>query len=125
MTKATRRSSENPLIRLVTDYNLSLVLFSLFVLSWIGQLVSQVFEFRNEANAHGEALSLGEFMPAFLVATFENWQSEFLQLFTFVVLTSFLIHRGSHESKDEGEEIIRKLDEIQDRLREMKRMGVG
>ncbi len=33
-------------------------------------------------------------------ATFENWQSEFLQLFTFVVLTTFLVHRSSHESPD-------------------------
>jgi hypothetical protein len=32
-------------------------------------------------------------------ATMENWQSEFLQLLAMVVLTSFLIHRGSAESK--------------------------
>ena len=32
--------------------------------------------------------------------TFENWQSEFLQVFVFVVLTTFLVHRKSHESPD-------------------------
>jgi hypothetical protein len=36
----------------------------------------------------------------FLEVTMENWESEFLQLFTFVVLTSFLFQRGSAESKD-------------------------
>ena len=30
-------------------------------------------------------------------ATMENWQSEFLQLFTMVVVTGFLIHRGSEK----------------------------
>jgi hypothetical protein len=33
-------------------------------------------------------------------ATFENWQSEFLQLLAFVVFTSFLIFKGSPESRD-------------------------
>jgi hypothetical protein len=35
----------------------------------------------------------------------ENWQSEFLQLLTFVVLTTFLIHRNSHESRDSDDEM--------------------
>jgi hypothetical protein len=38
-------------------------------------------------------------------ATFENWQSEFLQLFAFVALTTFLIHKGSPESKDSDEQM--------------------
>jgi hypothetical protein len=33
-------------------------------------------------------------------STFENWQSEFLQVFIFIVLTTFLVHRMSHESPD-------------------------
>jgi hypothetical protein len=52
----------------------------------------------------------------FLAATFENWQSEFLQLLAMVVLTSFLIHRGSAESKDSNDRMESKLDAIQDRL---------
>ena len=35
----------------------------------------------------------------FWEGTFENSTSEFLQLFTFVVLTKYLRFRGSHESK--------------------------
>jgi hypothetical protein len=49
----------------------------------------------------------------------ENWQSEFLQLLTFVVLTSFLIHRGSHESKDTDEEMMAMLKSIDRRLRKL------
>jgi glycerol uptake facilitator-like aquaporin len=36
----------------------------------------------------------------FLSALFENWESEFLQMFAFVMLTAYLFQRGSPESKD-------------------------
>jgi hypothetical protein len=48
----------------------------------------------------------------FLAATFENWQSEFLQLLAMLVLTSFLIHRGCAESKDSNDRMEARLDEI-------------
>lgn len=102
--------------RLWRDYNLSIVLLALFLSSWIGQGVFQWFEMANEAQAHGEASTLAEFIPAFFSATFENWQSEFLQLFSMVVLTSFLIHRGSHESKDQDEKVDQTLARIERRL---------
>jgi hypothetical protein len=102
--------------RLWRDYNLSIVLLALFLASWIGQAVFQWFEMASEAQAHGQAGSLAEFVPAFFSATFENWQSEFLQLFTMVVLTSFLIHRGSHESKDQDEKVDQTLNRIEQRL---------
>ena len=37
---------------------------------------------------------------AFLSALFENWESEFLQMATYVVLTAMLFQRGSAESRD-------------------------
>jgi hypothetical protein len=42
--------------------------------------------------------------------------SEFLQLLTFVVLTTHLVHRGSHESKDTDEAMQRQLNRIEERL---------
>lgn len=47
----------------------------------------------------------------------ENWQSEFLQLFTFVVLTTYLVHRNSHESKDSSERMEAKIDRISKALK--------
>src|SRR4030095_2578808 len=43
----------------------------------------------------------------FLQATFENWESEFLQMALFVILTIFLYQKGSSESKalDKPEEV--------------------
>lgn len=49
-------------------------------------------------------------------ATMENWQSEFLQLLAFVVLTTYFIHKGSHESKDTDEEMMAMLRRIEERL---------
>jgi len=44
---------------------------------------------------------LGQYLRSdhFLEATMENWESEFLQMFGFVVFTAFLFQKGSAESK--------------------------
>jgi hypothetical protein len=89
--------------RIWSNYSLSITLFVLFLLSWVAQAYFQALE--------------GESLNQFLAATFENWESEFLQLFAFVVLTSFLYHRGSHESKDSDEEMKAQLDRIEQRLK--------
>jgi hypothetical protein len=107
---------EDRMRHLWRNYNLSIVLLALFLASWIGQAIFQWFEMANEAQAHGQTSTLSEFIPAFFSATFENWQSEFLQLFTMVVLTAFLIHRGSHESKDQDEKVDQTLARIERRL---------
>jgi hypothetical protein len=84
-------------------YGLSITLAALFLVSlglqtWMGWQ-----HFVAEQQAHGEAavpFGDGGYLWQLGEATFENWQSEFLQLFTFVVLTAFLVHRNSHESPD-------------------------
>ena len=40
----------------------------------------------------------------FAEATFENWESEFLQMGAFVLLTVFLVQRGSGESKQDHDD---------------------
>src|SRR5690348_1283631 len=42
----------------------------------------------------------------FIQATFENWESEFLQMFLFVILTIFLRQQGSSESKSCDDPIV-------------------
>ena len=56
--------------------------------------------------AHGQAaVSVGEYLGTgtFLEATFENWESEFLQMGMYVVLTAYLFQKGSSESKPVGQ----------------------
>jgi hypothetical protein len=94
------------------DRALTIALATLFLLSWIGQFIAQAIEVGHEAQQHGQSFQWGEFWPAFLSATLENWQSEFLQLLMFVVLTAYLIHRGSAESPDGDDELKAMLEEL-------------
>ena len=50
---------------------------------------------------HKPPISLGAYLHSghFLQATFENWESEFLQMALFVILTIFLRQEGSSESR--------------------------
>lgn len=84
---------------------LSIVLFLLFFFSLIGQYLTGYREYNNDQKAHGnpevgyvEYLGEGHFIEA----TFENWESEFLQMGMYVVLTIFLFQKGSSESKEPG-----------------------
>ena len=103
-------------VRLWKHFGLSIAFASLFFISWIGQGVAQWQEYTDDAAEHGQQASMGDFMGLFSSATLENWQSEFLQLFSFVVLSAVLIHKGSAESKDSDERIEAKLDEIEKAL---------
>ena len=47
----------------------------------------------------------GDFLGEFSQSTLENWQSEFLQLFAFVVLAALFVHKGSAESKDSDDRV--------------------
>ena len=97
-----------------------MVLFGLFVLSlglqtWMGWR-----DFANQQHQHGAVAHWfgGDgYVWAWGFATFQNWQSEFLQLLTFVVLTAYFVHRGSHESKDSDERMQAQLDRIEQKLR--------
>jgi hypothetical protein len=105
--------------RLWQNYNLSIVLLVLFLLSWAGQTYVGWVEFVAEQQEHGQAASwLGEggYVWRWAQATLENWQSEFLQLFSMVVLTALLIHKGSAESKDSNERMEQMLKRIERRL---------
>ena len=91
----------------------------------MGQLVTQWFTWANEQQEHNQPLVVGDFLWQFWTSTLENWQSEFLQLLTFVVLTTFLIHRNSHESRDSDDEMQRSLNRIEKRLKALEETGQG
>jgi len=90
--------------KFIRDNSLTLVLVVLFLLSlFVGQAVTGWHEYNDEQREHQEnSLSFAEYLrsPHFMEATMENWESEFLQMFAFVILTSFLYQRGSAESRD-------------------------
>jgi hypothetical protein len=68
------------------------LLFALFFASWSGQFIAMLIEVGNEASQHGQSFSMDEFWPQFFSATFENWQSEWLQLFVQAVVLLGMKH---------------------------------
>jgi hypothetical protein len=114
--------------RLWRHYGLSIVLAVLFLVSLVIQTWTGWVAFAAEQQAHGEtaeAFGAAGYVWHWGEAVFENWQSEFLQLLTFVVLTAYLIHRGSHESKDTDEEMMAVLRRIEGRLDHLEAAGNG
>jgi hypothetical protein len=108
--------------RLWRDYNLSVVLAALFLVAWVLQTWTGWHRFQAEQHDHGATATWfgpSGYVWAWAAATMENWQSEFLQLLTFVVLTSFLIHRGSHESRDSDDAVRALLQQIDARLEKL------
>ncbi len=92
------------------DNSLSLALFGLFAIFIIGQFFSGFLVNNQElAIRRLPQLTLGAYFTDghFLEAVFENWESEFLQMGLYVLLTVFLFQRGSSESKnpDGGESV--------------------
>lgn len=112
--------------RLWRSYNLSIVLVALFLVSWVLQAWTGWTRFAAEQQSHGQIAQVfgaDGYIWTWGEATFENWQSEFLQLLTFVVLTTFLIHRGSHESKDTDDEMQAQLTRIEQKLARLEAAG--
>lgn len=89
--------------RPVHDNGLLLACLALFAIFLVGMAVSGAAVLEEQHRAHGvaQAVSVFEYLRTgdFVEAMFENWESEFLQMGMYVVLTAFLFQRGSSESK--------------------------
>ncbi len=82
---------------------LSLVVLALMLFSMSGQYITGWNDYNEERKDQGQAtVSVGAYFTTghFVSATFENWESEFLQMALYVVLTVSLRQKGSSESKD-------------------------
>jgi hypothetical protein len=82
-------------------------MFGLFALFLAGQSITGSAVYNDDQREHGEAaVSFPEYLRTghFVEATFENWESEYLQMGAYVLFTIFLFQRGSSESKDPDKE---------------------
>jgi hypothetical protein len=101
---AARKSSTRGFLR---NNSLSLVCFGLFALFVVGQFFTGFRDYNADQKTHKQPeLSLSEYATsgAFWEALSENWESEYLQMASYVILTVFLIQKGSSESKDPEKE---------------------
>ncbi|HUS62231.1 MAG TPA: DUF6766 family protein [Acidimicrobiales bacterium] len=101
---------KHPVTRFLRNNGLTLVVLGLFAVTLVGQIFSGLLELNAAQQEHGDvAISLLEYLGTghFREAIFENWESEFLQMGMYVLLTIWLRQKGSPESKklDEPEEV--------------------
>jgi hypothetical protein len=89
--------------RFLKENGLSIVFFLLFLITILGQAFTGYHELIKEINEKEPAFTLtfSQYLSSghFFQATFENWESEFLQMALFVILTISLKQKGSSESK--------------------------
>jgi uncharacterized protein (DUF486 family) len=94
--------------RVLRDNALSITMFGLFLVFLVAQSVTGYRTNNDDSQEHGQPPeSYAEYLTsgAFAEATFENWESEFLQMGVYVLFTAWLIQKGSPESKKpEGDE---------------------
>jgi hypothetical protein len=84
------------------DRSLTLVLMAMFALFLVGQVLTGRQEYNAAQREHGDTpVTLSAYLATghMWEATFENWESEFLQMAVFVILTTFLLQKGSPESR--------------------------
>jgi hypothetical protein len=89
--------------RFLRDNGLSLTFLALFLGALGAQAIVGHAAFNHDQLQHGDSpISLGRYIlsSSYGVAVMENWQSEYLQFTLFIVLTVWLVQRGSPESKE-------------------------
>jgi len=87
----------------VRDNGLTIALVVMFLFSSVGMIWSGLSAYNDELHEHGsQTVTLLRYLGSgdFLSALFENWESEFLQMSAYVMLTAMLFQRGSAESRD-------------------------
>lgn len=92
--------------------SLSLVFIALFLVTLAAQALTGFYEHNQDlSDEHQQTLRFGVYLCSghFISATFENFESEFLQMALYVMLTITLRQIGSAESKklDEKEDVDR------------------
>ena len=84
------------------DNSLSIFFGVILLLTLLGQALSGLAEYNSTVSIDGlPQLTLGEYVTSAQFATdvAENWQSEYLQFLLYIILTVWLVQRGSPESK--------------------------
>ena len=104
--------------RFLRENSLSICFGILFLAALLGQSIAGWKDYNEELLAHDEpVISWGRYLYSsdFGSAVLENWQSEFLQFFTFILATIWFLQKGSNESK--------KLDDVGLESDEQQRVG--
>jgi len=93
-------------------YGYAWVTLGFFLISLVGHWLFGWFAYVSEQQAHAQPVQFSEFLVEISRDTFENWQSEFLQLLWQVGGLAILLYVGSPQSKEGDDRMEAKIDEI-------------
>jgi hypothetical protein len=105
--------------RMWRDYSLTIAIGTMFLVSFILHTIFGWFQYvadQQDQNSTPTLLGLHGYITYFGEWTFQNWQSEFLEVLVLIVLTTYLVHKGSPESKDGDEEMQQALQRIEQKV---------
>jgi membrane protein implicated in regulation of membrane protease activity len=100
-------------VRRIRENGLSICFLVLFLGSLVGQAIAGHAAYNEEeidisrlSGDQPDTISMGRYLTSssFWRAVMENWQSEYLQFTMFLIVTVWLVQKGSVESKEPGKE---------------------
>jgi hypothetical protein len=94
------------------DYSYVWITLLLFIGSLIGHWTFAWYAFVDEQEAHRQPVEVNQYITEVARDTFENWQSEFLQLIWQVAGLAYLWYLGSPQSKEGDERKEEKIDAL-------------
>ena len=119
---ARSTSSAKGFRRLWRDYSLTIVIGTLFFVSFLLHALFGWWQSSADQAANGQSATLfgwDGFVIYFGEWTFQNWQSEFLEVLLIITATVYFVHKGSPESRDGDDEMKATLERIEKRLGEL------
>lgn len=93
-------------------YAYAWITLGFFLVSMLLHWLFGWYAFLDEAKQHGEAPEFSAFAVQVARDTFENWQSEFLQLLWQVVGLAYFLYVGSPASKENDDRVELKIDAL-------------
>ena len=93
-------------------YAYAWITIAFFLISIIGHWVCGWYAFVDEAAEHAKQPQFSAYLVEMGRDTFENWQSEFLQLLWQVVGLAYFLYVGSPASKENDDRMEAKIDEL-------------
>jgi hypothetical protein len=120
-TQQGYRAKPDPgrLATLWREYSLSITVGVLFLASFVLHSIFGWWQYVADQQAHQSAVSLwgpDGYVIYFGEWTFQNWQSEFLEVLLLIVLTKYLVHKGSPESRDSSDEMMAAIQRIEKKV---------
>ena len=112
MARAAAKKSPPAEMPILKKYGFAWVTLGFLAISLIGHWVFGWLAYVDEQQVHGAPVETGGYVIEMLRDTFENWQSEFLQLVWQVMGLALLLYVGSPQSKEEEDRNDAKLDAI-------------